>query len=153
MNLLVKSVRQFLTSEDGPTAVEYAVMLALIVLFAAVLGIPGQVLLGRLGPPAASPEVEGHVLKPAASAALKPAASPEVEGHALKPAASAALKPAASSQAPKRYQTSVGSSRPICGVKSRAIPAKSIPQKASARTVDQCSPTDWRSPRISARAN
>ena len=32
MNLLVKSVRQFLTSEDGPTAVEYAVMLALIVI-------------------------------------------------------------------------------------------------------------------------
>ena len=26
----VKSVRQFLVSEDGPTAVEYAVMLALI---------------------------------------------------------------------------------------------------------------------------
>ena len=32
MNQLVKSVRQFLTSEDGPTAVEYAVMLALIVI-------------------------------------------------------------------------------------------------------------------------
>ncbi len=30
MNTLVKRVRQFLTSEDGPTAVEYAVMLALI---------------------------------------------------------------------------------------------------------------------------
>jgi pilus assembly protein Flp/PilA len=29
---LAKSVRRFLVSEDGPTAVEYAVMLALIVL-------------------------------------------------------------------------------------------------------------------------
>jgi len=29
-NLLLKT-RQFLTSEDGPTAVEYAVMLALII--------------------------------------------------------------------------------------------------------------------------
>jgi pilus assembly protein Flp/PilA len=28
---LVKSVKRFLVSEDGPTAVEYAVMLALIV--------------------------------------------------------------------------------------------------------------------------
>lgn len=32
MMSLVKSVRQFLVSEDGPTAVEYAVMLALIVI-------------------------------------------------------------------------------------------------------------------------
>jgi pilus assembly protein Flp/PilA len=32
MNSLAKSVRRFLVSEDGPTAVEYAVMLALIVL-------------------------------------------------------------------------------------------------------------------------
>ena len=30
-NSLLKSVRNFLVSEDGPTAVEYAVMLALIV--------------------------------------------------------------------------------------------------------------------------
>ncbi len=30
MRNLVKSVRQFVVSEDGPTAVEYAVMLALI---------------------------------------------------------------------------------------------------------------------------
>lgn len=29
---LAKSVKQFLVSEDGPTAVEYAVMLALIVI-------------------------------------------------------------------------------------------------------------------------
>ena len=29
---LVNSVKKFLTSEDGPTAVEYAVMLALIVI-------------------------------------------------------------------------------------------------------------------------
>jgi pilus assembly protein Flp/PilA len=32
MSALVCSVKQFLVSEDGPTAVEYAVMLALIVL-------------------------------------------------------------------------------------------------------------------------
>jgi pilus assembly protein Flp/PilA len=32
MNSLMKSVRRFLASEDGPTAVEYAVMLALIVI-------------------------------------------------------------------------------------------------------------------------
>jgi pilus assembly protein Flp/PilA len=31
MNGVVSKVRRFLTSEDGPTAVEYAVMLALIV--------------------------------------------------------------------------------------------------------------------------
>jgi pilus assembly protein Flp/PilA len=31
MNAMFKSVKQFLASEDGPTAVEYAVMLALIV--------------------------------------------------------------------------------------------------------------------------
>jgi pilus assembly protein Flp/PilA len=29
--LFAKKIRQFLSSEDGPTAVEYAVMLALIV--------------------------------------------------------------------------------------------------------------------------
>jgi pilus assembly protein Flp/PilA len=32
MNLIVRKVRRFLVSEDGPTAVEYAVMLALIVI-------------------------------------------------------------------------------------------------------------------------
>ena len=32
-------IRQFLTSEDGPTAVEYAVMLSLIVV--AIVGIVG----------------------------------------------------------------------------------------------------------------
>lgn len=31
MKTMLKRVRQFLASEDGPTAVEYAVMLALIV--------------------------------------------------------------------------------------------------------------------------
>jgi pilus assembly protein Flp/PilA len=31
MSKLIRSVRRFLTSEDGPTAVEYAVMLALII--------------------------------------------------------------------------------------------------------------------------
>ena len=32
MKLLAKKVQRFLVSEDGPTAVEYAVMLALIVI-------------------------------------------------------------------------------------------------------------------------
>lgn len=32
MNILVSRVGRFLKSEDGPTAVEYAVMLALIVI-------------------------------------------------------------------------------------------------------------------------
>jgi pilus assembly protein Flp/PilA len=32
MNSLALKVRRFLTSEDGPTAVEYAVMLALIII-------------------------------------------------------------------------------------------------------------------------
>jgi pilus assembly protein Flp/PilA len=32
MKLLAQRVRRFLVSEDGPTAVEYAVMLALIVI-------------------------------------------------------------------------------------------------------------------------
>lgn len=32
MNRFIKKVERFLTSEDGPTAVEYAVMLALIVI-------------------------------------------------------------------------------------------------------------------------
>ena len=32
MKLLAKRVQRFLVSEDGPTAVEYAVMLALIVI-------------------------------------------------------------------------------------------------------------------------
>jgi pilus assembly protein Flp/PilA len=31
MNSLLRRTRQFLVSEDGPTAVEYAVMLALII--------------------------------------------------------------------------------------------------------------------------
>jgi pilus assembly protein Flp/PilA len=32
MNLLTQKVKSFLVSEDGPTAVEYAVMLALIII-------------------------------------------------------------------------------------------------------------------------
>lgn len=32
MNRFIKKIERFLTSEDGPTAVEYAVMLALIVI-------------------------------------------------------------------------------------------------------------------------
>jgi pilus assembly protein Flp/PilA len=31
MNAMISKVRRFLTSDDGPTAVEYAVMLALII--------------------------------------------------------------------------------------------------------------------------
>lgn len=31
MNRITKSIKTFLVSEDGPTAVEYAVMLALII--------------------------------------------------------------------------------------------------------------------------
>ena len=31
MNALVRSIKNFLQAEDGPTAVEYAVMLALII--------------------------------------------------------------------------------------------------------------------------
>ena len=31
MNILIQKARRFLVSEDGPTAVEYAVMLALII--------------------------------------------------------------------------------------------------------------------------
>ena len=34
MNSFVKRAKQFLKSEDGPTATEYAVMLALVVLVA-----------------------------------------------------------------------------------------------------------------------
>ncbi len=32
MNVFAKKVQRFLVSEDGPTAVEYAVMLALIII-------------------------------------------------------------------------------------------------------------------------
>lgn len=39
MNQMITRVRQFVVSEDGPTAVEYAVMLALIVV--AIVGIVG----------------------------------------------------------------------------------------------------------------
>jgi pilus assembly protein Flp/PilA len=34
MRSFINNVRRFLTSEDGPTAVEYAVMLALIIIVA-----------------------------------------------------------------------------------------------------------------------
>jgi len=37
MNLLTSKVRRFLASEDGPTAVEYAVMLGLIVVAIVVI--------------------------------------------------------------------------------------------------------------------
>ena len=40
MNCVISKVRRFLVSEDGPTAVEYAVMLALIIV--ACVAIVGQ---------------------------------------------------------------------------------------------------------------
>jgi pilus assembly protein Flp/PilA len=45
MNELITRVRRFLASEDGPTAVEYAVMLALITvaLVTVVQGLSGSV--------------------------------------------------------------------------------------------------------------
>ncbi len=45
MSNLVKNVKNFLVSEDGPTAVEYAVMLALIVvaLIAVIKALTGSV--------------------------------------------------------------------------------------------------------------
>jgi pilus assembly protein Flp/PilA len=43
MNRLISEVRSFLVSEDGPTAVEYAVMLALIVVaIVSVVGALGK---------------------------------------------------------------------------------------------------------------
>ena len=52
----------------------------------------------------------------------------------------------------EKIPTSLGSSRPRWGVKRRAMPAKSMPQKAMAKTVDQRRPAVDRSPSISARA-
>jgi pilus assembly protein Flp/PilA len=45
MSTFFKSVRRFLVSEDGPTAVEYAVMLALIIVvaLAAITTLGGKV--------------------------------------------------------------------------------------------------------------
>src|SRR5512135_1083280 len=60
---------------------------------------------------------------------------------------------AARIQAPNRYQTSAGSSAPCSGVNKRAIPAKSIPQKAMERIVAQRIPAKVKSPRTSLRAN
>ncbi len=43
MNSLASKVRRFLVSEDGPTAVEYAVMLALIIIVClGAIGLIGQ---------------------------------------------------------------------------------------------------------------
>ncbi len=45
-----QAVKQFITSEDGPTAVEYAVMLALIIVVAvATIGPLGQTIKGIFG--------------------------------------------------------------------------------------------------------
>jgi pilus assembly protein Flp/PilA len=40
MTKLISSVRHFVTSEDGPTAVEYAVLMGLIIV--ALVGIVGK---------------------------------------------------------------------------------------------------------------
>jgi pilus assembly protein Flp/PilA len=40
MNQLIAQVRRFLTSEDGPTAVEYAVLIGLIAV--ALVGVAGK---------------------------------------------------------------------------------------------------------------
>ena len=40
MNQVISSVQRFLTSEEGPTAVEYAVLMGLIVV--AIVGIVGK---------------------------------------------------------------------------------------------------------------
>jgi hypothetical protein len=61
--------------------------------------------------------------------------------HQVRPA----FMEAASSQAPNKYHTSAGSSRPCSGVNRRAIPAKSIPQKAIERIVAQRTPANFRS--------
>ena len=43
MKGLINRTKQFITSEDGPTATEYAVMLALIIIVAlAAIGLLGQ---------------------------------------------------------------------------------------------------------------
>lgn len=45
-----QAVKRFLTSEDGPTAVEYAVMLALIIVIAvATIGPLGNTVAGIFG--------------------------------------------------------------------------------------------------------
>ncbi len=47
MNCVISRVRHFLVSEDGPTAVEYAVMLALIVVaIVSVVGALGKSISG-----------------------------------------------------------------------------------------------------------
>jgi magnesium-transporting ATPase (P-type) len=59
---------------------------------------------------------------------------------------------AANIHAPNRYQTSAGSSVFSCGVKRRAIPAKSIPQNAIASIVAQLTPAKVKLPKRSVRA-
>jgi len=47
MTKISSRIRRFLTSEDGPTAVEYAVMLALIIVaVVAIVGALGQSISG-----------------------------------------------------------------------------------------------------------
>ena len=59
---------------------------------------------------------------------------------------------AARNQAASRYHTSTRSLRPRSGVNSRAMPAKSMPQKAIARIMAQRMPTKRRSPKRLVRA-
>ncbi len=65
---------------------------------------------------------------------------------------SMAFMVAARNQAASKYQTSTCSLRPFSGVNRRAIPAKSIPQKAMDRIIAQRKPTNLRSPSKLARA-
>jgi hypothetical protein len=53
---------------------------------------------------------------------------------------------APSNQAPVKYQISFGSFKPRSGVNSRANPAKSIAQKATAKIVAQANPANLTSP-------
>ena len=55
MKSLAKKVQRFLVSEDGPTAVEYAVMLALIIVVCiAAVGSIGTAANGKFGEVAAA---------------------------------------------------------------------------------------------------
>jgi len=60
---------------------------------------------------------------------------------------------AAKSQAPNKYQVECADEFDSSGVNIRAIPAKSMLQKAMARMVAQDKPANFKSPNKSTRAN
>jgi hypothetical protein len=66
---------------------------------------------------------------------------------------SMAFMVAARNHAPSKYHTSSKRSLSLEGVNKRAIPAKSIPQKANDRIVDQRIPAKRKSPSKSVSAN